>query len=78
MQGLQAAFDSAYTRGFTRGRECGQVRGRIAAKKFISSDKSEIMETLDILEQELNSLERSSPSDIDTKLDNLLLKLSNI
>merc|ERR1711971_1284738 len=75
-QGLQAAFDSAYTRGFTRGRECGRVRGRLAAKKFISSDKPEIIETLDSLEQELNSLERSPPSDINAKLVNFLLKLS--
>ena len=58
-QGLQAAFDKAYTRGFNRGKECGRVRGRIAAKKFINSDKPEIIEILDILEQELNSMEKN-------------------
>ena len=80
-QGLQAAFDTAYTRGFTRARQCGRVRGRIAAKKFINSDKPDIIETLDSLEQKLNILEQNScsSSDIsDSELDNLNLKLSSL
>ena len=78
--GLQAAFDIAYTSGFTRARQCGRVRGRIAAKKFINNDKPEIIETLDSLEHELNTLEQqSSASDIiDTQLDNLNVKLSSL
>ena len=78
--GLQAAFDTAYTRGFTRARQCGRVRGRIAVKKFINNDKPEIIETLDSLERELNTLEQQSlASDMsDTKLDNLNVKLASL
>ena len=77
-QGLQAAFDTAYTRGFTRAREFGRLRGRVAAKKFINKDKPEIIEILDRVEQELNSLERSSASDIDTNIKDLDLKLTSM
>ena len=78
--GLQAAFDTGYTRGFTSARQCGRVRGRIAAKKFINNDKPEIIETLDSLERELNTLEQQSlASDMsDTKLDNLNVKLASL
>ena len=74
--GLQAAFDTAYTSGFTRARQCGRVRGRIAAKKFINKDKPEIIELLNLIEQELNTFERSTSANI-TELENISLSLSS-
>ena len=75
-QGLQAAFDTGYTRTFTRARQCGRVRGRIAAKKFINKDKPEIIELLNLIEQELNTFERSTSANI-TELENISLSLSS-
>ena len=77
-QGLQAAFDRAYQEGFRQGRECGRVRGRIAARKFMNSDKPEVLEILNTLEQELNSLERRRNSVTMTEIEKINLKLSSV
>ena len=74
--GLQAAFDTAYTRGFTRARQCGRVRGRIAAKKLINNDKPEIIQLLSCIEQELNTFERTTSASI-TELENISPRLSS-
>ena len=73
---LQAAFDTAYTRVFTRARQCGRVRGRIAAKKLINNDEPEIIQLINCIEQELNSFERTTSASI-TELENISLRLTS-
>merc|ERR1719312_788929 len=70
---LQAGFDRGYAEAFQTGLVLGKLRGKLAAKKLIVGECSELIEKIEAIEAELSEYE-GKLTNVDVKESELQLK----